>query len=167
MPPPRSLIIQLLAQPTLLPHHPVLPLPRHLLQPIPRLHPRRSRISPQLPLHLPPLRYDVLSRPPTLLHPGLPRGLLHPGLPRGLLHPGLPRGLLNAGLLRRLLHRGLLRTCLLLGLGALPGAPPRLSLVGYLRRVRLLWCRLLLLRGRRLLCGCGGWCLLEPGLRFG
>jgi hypothetical protein len=71
VPPPRSLIVRLLALP-------VLPFKRHFLLPISGLHSRRPRISPQLPLHLPP--YYALRRP-------LPRSSLHPSLPRRLL-PG-------------------------------------------------------------------------------
>lgn len=110
MPPPRSLISQLLAQPTLLAHHPVLPLPRQVLPPVGRLHPRRARISPQLPLHLPP--YDALPRlslPRSFAHPGLPRL----GLPRGLPAPRLPLGFLDARKSRGLLHASVLRPGLL------------------------------------------------------
>jgi hypothetical protein len=91
--------------PALVPDLPVLLRTRHVLLPIGRRHSRRPRISPQLPLHLPPyyaLRCIPLPRRllPASLSSSLPHPSLPSGLPHTLLHPGLPRGLLGRRLLR-------------------------------------------------------------------
>ena len=132
MPPPRSLIPHLLThqpvlqlpRPVLLPHQPVPLLPRHTLLPVRRLHTRRPRISPQLPLHLPLIPYYGLRHlpPPRTLLPAkppntLPSGLLQPRplntLPSRLLQPRLHHTLLHPGLSYTLLHPGLLHRRLL------------------------------------------------------